>query len=1035
MKSLYLVLLFIISTISLNAQNLMVDEDFFQTDGYVHKLKIHNDTLYVAGNFSKVGKRFESYGYTVDTLSGEIKNNILSPDDYITDALPDGNGGWYIAGNFTMVGNVNRVRLAHIDGNGGVNALNVNFGNNIQRIIKHGNILYVCGHFSSINGQPHGSLASIDLNTGQLTSWNPNISSIRDMLIHNGILYVITSNNLTSYDLATGNETPLNAQINGTKKRVIEHNNSIYIGGSYGIKEYDIAGDSLTPFFLHNIDVESMCRKGDTLIFGGTFTHIGSTGNPWTLRTNLAAIDLNTSTILPWNPAPNDVVRALNVNDNKLYVGGFFTSINNINRSYTARFDTDNLQYINDNWYPNLNSSPRVFQFQDDDIYIGGYHQYMGGKNRKNFLAIDLNTNLLCDLSFNVNDEIHDFVIKDSLLMFCGDFTQVNNIARNRLAFFNRYTETLSNINPSIFGTNNKMELYEDTLYVTMQVNPTKIKAIDIRTGQETIFPQQIYGSIKTLERQGNTLYFGGHFNNIYLSDGTGFPNSHIAAIDCPTQTMTAWNPTPMGVIININKIIPVGNNIYVGGDFNGFSGNLYSGMVILDSVTGNSSRTWTNNIGSLVADIHYLNSDTLYYMGGIIGGANYLNPTTGVHNSWNQSIYATRSFLARNSNEIYLGGTFTSANNTPVKYLARLTTPKSISITSSSNTVCTGDTINLQIQMTGGFLPNQSFTIELSDLNGNFQNPTILHSYSGGFNGNLNLILPQNSLNSSNYLIRVKSQSTTLTSNLLPIDISNYVASVNLINSDTIVCSGTGALFTALATNGGNNPNYDFWINGNLEQSGGNSQFFLDSVTQYSNVFCTMTSSLACVTNPNVTTDTIDIATSEIIIDSINGTLDVDTIQTYVYSIDTTLFIGTNYTIQWNTTCGNIISGNGTGTVTIQWADTIGCDLTVIVGNTACSDSLNIAINPILNNTNNLFLESNLFSVMPNPTSGLLTMNVLETGQLYIFDMTGQQLETKVIRKQDNFSLNIEHLPNGMLIFMFRSNDGKQDVHRILKN
>ena len=29
----------------------------------------------------KVGKRFESYGYTVDTPSGEIKNNILSPDD------------------------------------------------------------------------------------------------------------------------------------------------------------------------------------------------------------------------------------------------------------------------------------------------------------------------------------------------------------------------------------------------------------------------------------------------------------------------------------------------------------------------------------------------------------------------------------------------------------------------------------------------------------------------------------------------------------------------------------------------------------------------------------------------------------------------------------------------------------------------------------------------------------------------------------------------------------------------------------------
>jgi hypothetical protein len=67
--------------------------------------------------------------------------------------------------------------------------------------------------------------------------------------------------------------------------------------------------------------VRSIVAAADRVYIAGEFRYVGAGPNR-TVRNRLAAVDLTTGALLPWDPSADDVVSALALRDSMLYVGG-----------------------------------------------------------------------------------------------------------------------------------------------------------------------------------------------------------------------------------------------------------------------------------------------------------------------------------------------------------------------------------------------------------------------------------------------------------------------------------------------------------------------------------------------------------------------------------------------------------------------------------------------------------------------------------------------------------------------------------------
>jgi trimeric autotransporter adhesin len=91
--------------------------------------------------------------------------------------------------------------------------------------------------------------------------------------------------------------------------------------------EYD-SSPSVVHSWTPNGRVYDILTVGDRLYIGGAFTSVRDpVTRQWADRDRLAAFDLPTGALLPWNPGANDRVRALAAGPGgTVYAGGLFTS-------------------------------------------------------------------------------------------------------------------------------------------------------------------------------------------------------------------------------------------------------------------------------------------------------------------------------------------------------------------------------------------------------------------------------------------------------------------------------------------------------------------------------------------------------------------------------------------------------------------------------------------------------------------------------------------------------------------------------------
>lgn len=216
-------------------------------DYSVHRLLATESTLYTG-----------SLSYPLVAIDLETTSVRPLLDEYQSNPPP-----FAVDGDAVYIGNVSRgaARLLRLDaGSGAVDAeFSVSFGEGeLTALAIDAGVAYLAGAFQTVNGVSRRNFAAVSLPSGTLTDWDPGargatppVAVLRDVVIGDGQLFVggdFTSllgearDHVASIDLATGSLTPFAPQVDRGDARAARYplrvNDLAFAGG-----QLHVAGD------------------------------------------------------------------------------------------------------------------------------------------------------------------------------------------------------------------------------------------------------------------------------------------------------------------------------------------------------------------------------------------------------------------------------------------------------------------------------------------------------------------------------------------------------------------------------------------------------------------------------------------------------------------------------------------------------------------------------------------------------------------------------------------------------------------------
>lgn len=602
--------------------------------------------LYLGGKFQLIGRYTGHFG-AVDTVTGKgyQVSGLPKVNNHINKIIPDGNGGWFIAGDFNKVSGQTRNCLAQIDANGVLTNFNLNIvGVTVNNMCIYSNTLYFGGTFSSVLGQTRTRVAAIDLATGNLKTWNPVANS----------------------DVVA----------------LVGYGNKIYLGGFFN----NVGGQSRN--FIAAVDtlngvvstwnpnmsnyVLSLAAHNGKIYAGGNFITVG--GQP---RNKLACIDTLNALPTSWDPSPNDVVRRIIVNDSTISVCGPFSYIDNATRKAFAQFSTSTGLLNNVNLPFNVGEGFDMV-LNNNTLFIAGNFGINSISFTRFMLAkVNLTTLTVDQLNSWNFSHARTLGLQNNVLYAGGTFRSMLNFNRNHAAAIDLNADTITSWKP-------------DPAYFVTALAKAPGKIFTAGTGMINLYDSLTSAPISTFNPSislssaiydmvwfNNALYLCGDFSQI-----NGATRRNIAALNL-NGTLTSWNPNPY-YNRGIKKLLAYNNLIYACGYFDTLGGQFRKNLAALHPTSGLAS-SWNPQTNDSVLTMDIAGNDL------IIGGRfyqvngetrNYLakvNANTGFLSSWNPNPNGFVRTIKANDGIAYIAGTFNAVNGQQRKGIASLDTSNSI--------------------------------------------------------------------------------------------------------------------------------------------------------------------------------------------------------------------------------------------------------------------------------------------------------------------------------------------------------------------
>jgi len=304
--------------------------------------------------------------------------------------------------------------------------------------------LFIGGQFTLVNYVDRRFLASLNLNTGSATSWDPspngyvNALAIKDssLFVGGGFSSIGTNALSRSYLAAVNSKT----------------------------------GKALTTWSADaNNIVYALGIKDSILYVGGAFTTVKSTS-----RNYAAALSTSNASVKTWAPNPNSYVFTLLPLNSYVYLGGYFATVKGSNRNYLAKVNNTNGNLTS--WNPNPDFYPYSIVSSGNTVFVGGGFGNIASQTRYGIAAFDSATNALTSFNANLNNgsdyaNIYALAPYGKNLYFAADynFSTIGTTARGYLTGLDTATKAALAFNPmpdQYFNGNVPMSVGKNKLFV-----------------------------------------------------------------------------------------------------------------------------------------------------------------------------------------------------------------------------------------------------------------------------------------------------------------------------------------------------------------------------------------------------------------------------------------------------------------------------------------------------------------------------------------------------------------------------------------
>ncbi|MGE4070327.1 MAG: hypothetical protein AB7E72_04065 [Lysobacterales bacterium] len=389
-----------------------------------------------------------------------------------------------------------------------------------------GSTVYVGGDFTTIGGQSRPNLAAVNANTGTASGWNPSPNGrIGALLLRGNTLYAGGA-----FTLMGAAERRGYAEVNILDASVGANNPRL---------NAPIQFSTVVP------TVDTIAYDDGRLMLGGGFNGSGAVS-----RRNIAALNANTGAATDWTPDADNTVDGLLLDGNTLYARGLFSSIGGQTRSRLAALDVT----LNTNnataFVADLNASARDMARAGTTLYVVGFFTSASGEPRSYIAAFDAVTGSLSTWNPGADRPVYAIDIVDDFIYLGGDFTQINNQFRNKLALLRGSTGAVlpfdPNVGPSAAIVTELLvsdgKVYASGQFTNVGGQPRgSIAVVDAFTGQATDPVISIVPAINpSIAKRGNILYMAAGTG---LGTVQGVALSNVAALDVTTGSVTDWRP------------------------------------------------------------------------------------------------------------------------------------------------------------------------------------------------------------------------------------------------------------------------------------------------------------------------------------------------------------------------------------------------------------------------------------------------------------------------------------------------------------
>lgn len=362
--------------------------------------------------------------------------------------------------------------------------------------------------------------------------------------------------------------------------------------------------------------VRAITVTGRTAYFGGLFTQVrrpGPATTPRIRRNHLAAINLNTGGLRPWNPNANGTVWALAADPaaHRIYVAGDFGQIGGVAETKIAAVDSGTGRVIR-TFNPRVTGRVRTIEVGTDRIFIGGKFLQVQGQSQPLVAALWKSTGKLvtewrpaigqlpepCPPRCTPEVASLALSLDGNSIYIGGHFGTVNGVNRNNAARVSIGDgENLMPWDPSVLvpvPTNPNQKNFVYDISVTPNrvyfcgdfarvnhgwpgtpngVGSANLAAVDPSTGERSSNWDTVVTNGGTpacqVSPNGGTLFIGGHFTKIGARGSLQYNRSHVAAISTANGApVAAWNPWANSKL-GLHVVYPLSaSSLLIGGDF-----------------------------------------------------------------------------------------------------------------------------------------------------------------------------------------------------------------------------------------------------------------------------------------------------------------------------------------------------------------------------------------------------------------------------------------------------------------------------------